>query len=293
MKVVVIYMNNTTPDDFYSEMTKKNIGVYTQAQQKKLRQSKVIIFGLGGVGGLEAILCARSGIGHISGIDPDIFEVSNINRQMLATTKTVDHYKSEVTAGHLKEINPYLTTCFHAVRVDESNVLELMTGHDLVLEALDDMPSRVVVHRAAKSLGIPSISMSGSPPHRGFVSTFLPEGIAYEDALNIPVKGKSIADPAVSSFIQDLKKKRALYSVTRGAPQEWAQDFCAGKAGWIITPIRASLLASLSCHEAIQVLIGQPPLAIAPKAVIIDLDDMHHPVSVKTPEKGYWEASEI
>ncbi len=274
-------------------MTKKNIGVYTLEQQARLRQSKVIIFGLGGVGGLEAILCARTGIGHISGVDPDIFEISNINRQMLATTKTVDHYKSEMTEAHLKEINPHLTTHFHSVRVDESNVLELMTGHDLVLEALDDMPSRVIVHRAAKSLGLPSISMSGSPPHRGFVSTFLPEGIAYEDALNIPVKGKSITDPAVSNFIQDLKKKRALYSVTRGAPKEWAQDFCAGKAGWIITPIRASLLASFSCHEAIQVLIEQPPLAIAPKAIIIDLDDMQHPVSVKTPENGYWEASEI
>ncbi len=286
-------MNNITADHFYAEMTKKNIGVYTPDQQARLRHSKVIIFGLGGVGGLEAILCARSGIGHISGVDPDIFEVSNINRQMLATTKTVDHYKSEMTEAHLKEINPYLTTHFHAVRVDESNVLELMRDHDLVLEALDDMPSRVIVHRAAKSIGIPSISMSGSPPHRGFVSTFLPEGIAYEDALNIPVKGKSISDPAVSNFIQDLKKKRALYSVTRGAPKEWAQDFCEGKAGWIITPIRASLLASFSCHEAIQVLIEQPPLAIAPTAIIIDLDDMHHPVSVKIPENGYWEASEI
>ena len=47
-----------------------------------------------------------------------------------------------------------------------------MQGHDLVLEALDDMPSRIVVHRAARKLEHPSISMSGSPPHRGFVSAF-------------------------------------------------------------------------------------------------------------------------
>lgn len=56
-------------DIFYSEMIKKNIGVYTHEEQEKLRNSKAIIFGLGGVGGLEAILCARAGIGHISGVD--------------------------------------------------------------------------------------------------------------------------------------------------------------------------------------------------------------------------------
>lgn len=280
-------------DDFYTEMTKKNIGVYTKEEQNKLRNSKVIIFGLGGVGGLEAILCARAGIGHISGVDPDTFEVSNINRQMLATMSTIDQSKSAATESHLKDINPHLVTHFHAVRVDETNVIELIEGHDLVLEALDDMPSRIVVHRAAKALGIPSICMSGSPPHRGFVASFLPDGIAYEDALNISVKGKKIADPAVNEFVQNLKKKRALHSVTHGAPQSWADDFCAGKAGWIITPIRASLLASFSCHEAIQLLIGQTPLAIAPKGILIDLGNMLHPVSVINPEKGYWEAFEI
>ncbi len=286
-------MNSLSINDFYAEMTKKNIGVYTQEEQEKLRQSKVIIFGLGGVGGMEAILCARAGIGHISGVDPDTFEISNINRQMLAMSSTINEYKSVAAEKHLKDINPYLKTNFHAVRVTEENVNELMAGHDLVLEALDDMPSRIVVHRAAKALGIPSISMSGSPPHRGFVSSFFPEGISYENALNIETDGKPISDPAVTAFIQDIKKKRATYSVSRGAPESWANDFCAGNAGWIITPIRATLIASFSCHEAIQILIGQEPLAAAPKGVVIDLDNLTNPVSVITPEKGYWEAFEI
>lgn len=284
---------NLPENDFYSEMTKKNIGVYSTEEQTKLRHAKVIIFGLGGVGGMESILCARAGIGHISGVDPDIFETSNINRQMLAATSTLNEYKSRVTEKHLKDINPHLSTNFHNISVTEDNVHELMNGHHLVLEALDDMPSRIVVHRAAQALGIPSISMSGSPPHRGFVSTFLPGGISYEDALNIKTQGKAISDPMVTDFVQNIKKKRAQYSVSRGAPQAWADDFCAGKAGWIITPIRASLIASFSCHEAIQILIGRTPLAIAPKGILIDMDDWVKPVSVVNPEKGYWEAFEI
>lgn len=276
--------------DFYAEMTKKNIGVYTQEEQDKLRASRVIIFGLGGVGGMEAILCARSGIGHISGVDPDHFEISNINRQMMAATSSINELKSVTTEKALKDINPYLSTSFHGVKVTEENVMELMSGHDLVLEALDDMPSRIVVHRAAEELGVPSICMSGSPPHRGFVSSFLPGGVSYEEALNIQTQGKAISDPAVTEFVQAIKKERANYSVTRGAPESWAKDFSSGKAGWIITPIRASLLASFSCHEAIQILIGQSPLAVAPKGIVIDLDNLTHPVSVVMPEKGYWDA---
>ena len=61
----------TLNSDFYQEMTKKNIGVYTQEEQNRLRDGKVIILGLGGVGGAIAILCVRSGIGSISGVDPD------------------------------------------------------------------------------------------------------------------------------------------------------------------------------------------------------------------------------
>ena len=286
-------MLNLSSADFYQEMTKKNIGVYTAAEQARLQHSKVIIFGLGGVGGMEAILCARSGIGHISGVDPDTFELSNINRQMLALTSTLGEAKSAATARHLQDINPYLSSNFHNLRVTEANVVELMQGHDLVLEALDDMPSRIVVHRAARALGIPSISMSGSPPHRGFVASFFPQGISYEDALNLKTQGKSIAEPEVTQFVHEIKKKRAQFSVTKGAPQAWADDFCNGKAGWIITPIRATLIAAFSCHEAIQILIGQQPLAAAPKGIYIDMDNLTNPVTVITPASGHWEAEQI
>jgi len=211
----------------------------------------------------------------------------------LLNSKVINEYKSVTTERHLKDINPHLITNFHTQRVTEENVDDLISGHHLVLEALDDMPSRIVVHRAAKRHGMPSIAMSGSPPHRGFVSSFLPDGIAYEDALNIQTKGKKISDPAVTAFIQDIKKKRALYSVTRGAPQEWADNFCNGKAGWIITPVRATLIAALCFHEATQILIGKNPLAIAPKGIIIDLDNLTQPVTVESPQKGYWEAFEL
>jgi len=174
-------------------------------------------------------------------------------------------------------------------RVDEDNATELIRGHDIVLEAVDDMPSRVIIHRTARELGIPSVGMSGSPPTRGFVSSFFPDGIPYETALNLPGMGKRLTDAELRQQIADIKKKRAWHSVEKGAPASWARDYCEGKNGWIITPVRAHLIALFSFHEAVQILTGREPLARAPKGVLIDMDDMRNPVRVSEPPHGGWD----
>lgn len=273
--------------DFYWELTKKNIDVYSKDEQSRLKEAKVVIFGLGGVGGVQAILAARMGIGHITGVDPDEFEVSNMNRQMLATTSVLGKPKAMVAEETVKDIYPYISTRFKQTAVDEQNVVDLIQGHDVVIEAVDDMPSRVIIHRAARELGIPSVGISGSPPNRGFVSSFFPDGIHYEDILNLPGKGVKLTNEAMRQQIADIKKERARYSVKQGAPQEWADQFCEGKAGWIITPVRAMLLATFSFHEAVQILTGRNPIAPAPKALLINLDS-EQPIQVKTAPDDGW-----
>ncbi|MDQ0417056.1 molybdopterin/thiamine biosynthesis adenylyltransferase [Croceifilum oryzae] len=273
--------------DFYWELVKKNVGVYSEAEQLTLKEAKVVIFGLGGVGGVQAILCARMGIGHITGVDADEFEVSNMNRQMLASTSVLGEAKAKVAEKTVKDINPYISTRFVQTMVDEANVIELIKDHDVVIEAVDDMPSRVIIHRTARELGIPSVGMSGSPPNRGFVSSFFPDGVHYEDILNLPGKGVKLTDESVRQQIADIKKERARYSVEQGAPKEWAEQFCEGKAGWIITPVRAMLLATFSFHEAVQIITKRTPSVPAPKALLINLD-AEQPVQIKTAPDGGW-----
>lgn len=275
-------------DLYYWEMVKKNIGVYSEKEQESLRNAKVIIFGLGGVGGYEVILCARMGIGHISGVDPDEFEISNINRQMLALSSVVDQPKAMVAENVVKDINPFISTNFIQAKVDEDNVEELIKGHDIVIEAVDDMPSRVIIHRTARNLCIPSVGMSGSPPTRGFVSSFFPNEVPYEEVLNVCKVGQKLTDPEMREQVAEIKKGRAWYSVEKGAPKEWAEDFCAGKVGWIITPMRAHLLSLFSFNEAVQILTGREPLARAPKGILIDVDSPT-PVKVETAPEGGWD----
>ncbi|MHB1361781.1 MAG: HesA/MoeB/ThiF family protein [Thermoleophilia bacterium] len=278
----------TEEDIFYREMVDRNIGVYTWEEQERLRRSRVAICGLGGVGGYEAILCARMGIGSVTGVDFDSFEVSNINRQMLATMDTIDRPKADAMEEALKSINPGMEVNSHQTQVDEDNVADLLSGHDVVLEAVDDMPTRVIIHRTARELGIPSVGMSGSPPTRGFVATFLPDGVRYEDALNLPEPGKKLTDMELRQRIADIKKKRAWHSVKLGAPAEWAQAYCDSKASWIITPVRAHLLSLFSFHEVVQLLAGREPLAVAPKGILIDLSQQT-PVVVSGAPPGGWD----
>ena len=279
-------------ESFYKEMVKKNIGVYSEQEQERLKNAKVIIFGLGGVGGMEAILCARMGIGHVTGVDPDEFDISNLNRQMLSSIDGIGRPKARMAEELLKNINPFISLKMVQENVDEHNVKQLIHGHDLVLEAVDDMPSRVIIHRTAREMGIPSVGMSGSPPTRGFVSSFFPDGIPYEEALNLPGMGKKLTDLELREEIAEVKKARAWYSVKLGAPEAWARDFCEGRAGWIITPVRAHLLSLFSFHEAVQILTGREPLARAPKGILIDLD-LTTPVRVSPPPIGGWDYSTL
>lgn len=278
----------TEEDLFYREMVDRNIGVYSWEEQEMLKNARVAICGLGGVGGYESILCARMGIGSVTGVDFDSFEVSNINRQMLATTNTLDTPKAEAMVEMCKSINPCMEAACHKAQVDEDNVVELIGGHDVVLEAVDDMPTRAIIHRTARELGIPSVGMSGSPPTRGFVSTFLPDGPRYEDVLNLPEPGRKLTDQELRQRVADIKKQRAWHSVGLGAPAKWAQDYCDGKASWIITPVRAHLLSLFSFHEVVQILTGREPLAPAPKGILIDLSQPN-PVSVQEAPAGGWD----
>lgn len=213
---ISIATSTASSEKFYREMVDRNIGVYTWEEQEKVKAAKVAICGLGGVGGYEAILCARMGIGSVTGIDFDTFEISNINRQMLATVSLIGRLKATVLEEVLRNISPAMQINTQQTRIDPSNAAKLLAGHDVVLEAVDDMPTRVIIHRAARELGIPSVGMSGSPPTHGFVSTFLPSGTTYEQALNIPCNGEPLDDPKVQKRITDIKKKRAWYSVTLG-----------------------------------------------------------------------------
>lgn len=130
---------------------------------EKLKNSRVAVFGIGGVGGHAAEGLVRSGIGAIDIIDSDEVAMSNINRQLIATTKTVGRKKVEVMKERLLEINPKVQVdarcCFFLPETKEQFDF---TQYDYVIDAVDTVTAKLALAEACQEAGVPIISSMGA-----------------------------------------------------------------------------------------------------------------------------------
>lgn len=280
----------------YDNIVQRNIGVYSKKEQEKIRKSKIAIVGIGCDGGLATVILARMGVGFLTLIDHDEYEIVNINRQPMSNLNVIGQSKVEIAKKTVKGINPFIEVMAKIIKLDEDNAIELLKGNDVILQCVDNLPSRVIIHRAAMQLGIPSITMTGQPPFRTFVSSFFTGGPLYEELFDLPYcKGKSFKEnPGLFEKINNLKNNRAKYANLHGATQGWMEGYIDGIFGWGITPERAYITGTLQSHEAIRIVLGKIPLAVAPKAIIIDLNNIPNIVSIKEPyNKKYWNYEEF
>jgi hypothetical protein len=124
--------------------------------------------------------------------------------------------------------------------------------------------------------------------------SFFPGGPTYERVWGLPSQGHALADEGVVQALADLRVKRAQRAGQREGTGDWATRFERGLAGWAITPTRAYLTGTLQAHEAISIIIGQPVLAPAPSAIVIDLGAFPGLVAVREPEGGGgWDPAEF
>lgn len=129
----------------------------------KLEQAHVILFGVGGVGGYVAEALARSGIGHLSLVDKDIVSESNINRQIIATMKTVGRPKVEVMKERIEEINPEAKVdIYHCFYLPETADRFDFKTYDYVVDAVDNVTAKIELALRAKAAGVPMIASMGA-----------------------------------------------------------------------------------------------------------------------------------
>ena len=135
----------------------KTLGALTEDEITALHTRRVCVVGCGGLGGYAAEMLARTGVLNISVIDGDIFSQSNLNRQLLCTGETIGALKADCTARRVREINPAVTVRAHTVFLNEENAAELLRDHDAIIDALDNVPSRLLLEQYAETLNIPLI----------------------------------------------------------------------------------------------------------------------------------------
>lgn len=137
--------------------------IYGEAAMKKFAESRVAVFGIGGVGGYVVEALARTGIGALDLIDDDKVCLTNINRQIIATRKTVGKYKVDVAKERVEEINPDCTvrtykTFFLPETADEFD----FTEYDYVVDAIDTVTGKLAIIEKANKAGVPVISSMGA-----------------------------------------------------------------------------------------------------------------------------------
>lgn len=152
-----------TPRNIYSARTQLLIG---DGGLDKLARTRVLCVGLGGVGGGVVEALARAGIGFLTLVDPDVFSISNINRQLGALNSTVGCDKTEVMAARVRDINPSCHVIIHKLFVENKNILDLLTysgsKYDFVVDAIDSVRAKCSLIATAAELGIPVVSCMGA-----------------------------------------------------------------------------------------------------------------------------------
>lgn len=127
----------------------------------KLKNSKVIVFGVGGVGSFVCEALARSGVGTIALVDNDCVAKSNINRQIIALSSTVGLPKVEVMAKRIADINPDCEVIPYQCFYTSEKEIDI-SGFDYVVDAIDTVTSKLVLIEEANRLGIPILSCMGT-----------------------------------------------------------------------------------------------------------------------------------
>ena len=125
--------------------------------QLKLAESRVAVVGAGGLGGTVIQLLGRIGIGRLTVVDCDVFDETNLNRQVFCTREWVGRPKAPAVQAQMKAINPSVEVHAHIVRLDSANGPEILTGSQVIVDALDNVKDRLTLEALAKTLGVPFV----------------------------------------------------------------------------------------------------------------------------------------
>ena len=175
-----------TPDQrnrYQRHLLLPEVGIEGQA---KLLGAKVLMLGAGGLGSPAALYLAAAGVGTIGIVDMDDVDASNLQRQILHNLDRIGHRKVDSARETIEKLNPDVKVNTYDVRLTADNIIDIMTGYDIVVDGADNFPSRYLLNDASVKLGIPVVHGSIFR-FEGMVSVFHPlRGPTYRDMVPEP-----------------------------------------------------------------------------------------------------------
>ncbi len=181
----------------------RNEKMLSPEENQRLRSFRVAVVGCGGLGGHIIEMLARLGIGHLTLIDGDVFEVSNLNRQLLSLPGNTGKPKALAAEKRVRLVNPDISVAARHQFLTKENAKELLGHHDIICDALDNISSRRIVEEVASELNIPMVfgAIAGWYAH---VGTIMPGGRLLEKIYPTNVNKGAETDLGNPSFTPAL-----------------------------------------------------------------------------------------
>lgn len=241
----------------YAEAFCRNRGLLTEADQERLRNSRVAVAGMGGVGGVHLVTLARLGIGGFHVCDPDTFDVANFNRQYGATVRALGRNKAEVMAEEARAINPDVNLRVWTEPITPANVADFLAGTQLFIDGVDffALPARRLLFREARARGIWAVT-AGPIGFSTAWLTFSPTGMSFDEYFDL----NDAMDPLdqMIAFLLGLTPRathRTYMDMTKVDPAT-RRGPSAGLA--------CQLCSGVAAAEAVKILLGREPVRPAP-----------------------------
>ncbi len=247
----------------YQDAFSRNIGWVTAAEQAALREKRVAIAGMGGVGGVHFLTLVRLGITAFHIADFDTFAIENFNRQVGASVSTIGMPKADVLAAMARDINPQAEIRIFPQGVDESNLSDFLTGVNLYVDGLDffAFSARQATFAACARLAIPAVT--AAPLGMGAaVLSFLPGGTTFEEYFQW---GSLPDDEKALRFLLGLAPA-ALHGPYLVDPSTVNLAEKRGPS----TIIGCQLCAGVAAAEALKILLGRGGVLAAPHGFHFD-----------------------
>lgn len=247
----------------YEQLFARNLGVFSEQQQARLKNGKVVVIGCGGIGGVVATALARSGLGHFVLIEHDTYQLSNMNRQITCYTDTLGVNKAISVAEAICKINPDAETQVHTQALTPDEIQATIQQGDVIMPAADDWALSISTLGMAKELGKPAI-MAYPVGALARVSTFLPSSPYAAECLVMPYK---FSYDRLKAFMENPDNRRILqYYRTQGAwTQAWFDGWCEGRLPHAQLGPVVWITGALAAMEILKLISGKWKPVVAPR----------------------------
>jgi molybdopterin/thiamine biosynthesis adenylyltransferase len=246
----------------YEAFTQRNVGFVSAEEQSRLRSARIFVCGTGGMGGACINALVRAGIGNLAIADIDVFEISNLNRQVFAFAGTIGKPKASATADLCRQINPGLN--IEMLGEEWPHKLGgIAARYPIIVNGMDHIPSGIHLYRVAREAGATVIDAYTSPlPSVTVVRAGDPRP---EQRLRFPTQGESWTDISPADQAACLQRE-IQYVLTHSSSAKHidlgvAAEVAAGKRSRMSFAPMVITTGNMMAYEAVQLALGRPSAA--------------------------------